>query len=450
MKRIVLALLAVSSVQAVDVVDEALQGKLSQRITWVKSSRENGQIALKVHSLLQETLTPDSAAQIALLNNAGLQGKYEALGISQSDIAAAGLLKNPSLTAQSRWADRGAKNTNLEFSYSQDIADLFLNPLRKKLATLAYNGAQLALADDVLKLVSETKTAFYELQAAMQLLAHEELVVESNEASAEFAKKQREAGNITRLRLVQQQAIHSKSRLAVAQSRAEISQKREALNRLLGLWGTATNWKIAAKLPLLPKREIPLQNVESVAVSRRTDLEIGRAQLTLAATSLGIQGKTRMFPSSIRLGVDYERDIDGTQMAGPNIEVELPIFNNGLPELARRRAEFKQAQWALQGRAIDVRSEAREARDGLIAARDLAEFYRDELLPQQQEIVKGTQLEYNGMLTGFYELIRARQDELEAERGSVETLRDYWISRCKLEAALGGSLDVLTTDHSKD
>ncbi len=450
MKRLFLTLLLVPSVQAADVVDQALEGKLSQRVTWVKSSRENGQIALQVRSLLQKRLTSDSAAQIALLNNSSLQGKYESLGISQSEIAAAGLLKNPLLTAQTRWADRGAKNANVEFSYSQDIADLFLRPLRKKLATLAYNGAQLTLADDVLKLVSETKTAFYELQATMQILAQEELVVQSNEATADFAKKQREAGNITILRLVQQQAMLSKSRLEVAKSRAEISQKREVLNRLLGLWGTATDWKIDAQLPALPKREVALQNVETVAVSRRTDLEIGRAQLTLAATSLGIQGKTRMFPSSIRLGVDYERDIDGTQMAGPNIEVELPIFNNGLPELARRRAEFKQAQWELQGRAIDVRSEAREARDGLIGARDLAEFYRDELLPQQQEIMKGTQLEFNGMLTGFYELIRAKQDQLEAERGTVDALRDYWISRTKLEAALGGSLDVLQIDHSKD
>ena len=450
MKRLLLTLLVLPSLQAADAVDEALQGKLSQRITWVKSARESEQIELKVRSLLEARLTPDSAAQIALLNNSALQGKFEALGISQSEIAAAGLLKNPSFSAQTRWADRDAKNANVELSYSQDIADLFLIPLRKKLATLAYNGAQLALADDVLKLVAETKTAFYDLQATMQILAQEELVVQSNEAAADFAKKLRHAGNITVLRLVQQQAMLSKSRLEVAKIRAEISRQREVLNRLLGLWGTATDWKIAAQLPSMPKRETALQNVEAMAVSRRTDLEIGRAQLTLAATSLGIQGKTRMFPSSIRLGVNYERDIDGTQMAGPSLEVELPIFNNGLPELARRRAEFKQAQWQLEGRAIDVRSEAREARDGLIAARDLAEFYRDELLPQQQEIMKATQLEFNGMLIGFYELIRAKQDELEAQRGTVEALRDYWISRTKLESALGGSLDVLTTDHSKD
>jgi cobalt-zinc-cadmium efflux system outer membrane protein len=55
------------------------------------------------------------------------------------------------------------------------------------------------------------------------------------------------------------------------------------------------------------------------------------------------------------------------------------------------------------------------------------------------------QLEYNAMLAGVFQLLVAKRDEIDAGRGYIEALRDYWIARCDLERAVGGELALAET-----
>jgi cobalt-zinc-cadmium efflux system outer membrane protein len=48
------------------------------------------------------------------------------------------------------------------------------------------------------------------------------------------------------------------------------------------------------------------------------------------------------------------------------------------------------------------------------------------------------QLEYNAMQIGLYELLAAKQAQVDATRGYIQTVRDYWVARAELERALGG------------
>lgn len=45
------------------------------------------------------------------------------------------------------------------------------------------------------------------------------------------------------------------------------------------------------------------------------------------------------------------------------------------------------------------------------------------------------------MLLGVYQLIQAKQSELDAYRDFIEALRDYWLARSDLERAVGARLD---------
>ena len=60
------------------------------------------------------------------------------------------------------------------------------------------------------------------------------------------------------------------------------------------------------------------------------------------------------------------------------------------------------------------------------------------ILPLRQRITDEMQLRYNGMLAGVFGLLRARRDELRAEREYVEALREYWLTRCDVDALLSG------------
>ena len=64
----------------------------------------------------------------------------------------------------------------------------------------------------------------------------------------------------------------------------------------------------------------------------------------------------------------------------------------------------------------------------------MARFYHDEVLPTRIKIVNRTLLQYNAMQVSPYELFLAKSAELEAERGYIDTLRDYWITRANSSA----------------
>jgi len=80
----------------------------------------------------------------------------------------------------------------------------------------------------------------------------------------------------------------------------------------------------------------------------------------------------------------------------------------------------------------------------------LASYYSDELLPERKKILELTVKHYNAMLKSPFDLLLAKQNEISAERGYVDTVRDYWIARVDLERAVGGRLGgiSLETDSS--
>ena len=68
------------------------------------------------------------------------------------------------------------------------------------------------------------------------------------------------------------------------------------------------------------------------------------------------------------------------------------------------------------------------------------------VLPLRERIVEQSQLHYNGMLLGVFQLLEARQAEIQSGRSYVESLRDYWIARTDLECAVGGRLHSRAND----
>jgi cobalt-zinc-cadmium efflux system outer membrane protein len=298
---------------------------------------------------------------------------------------------------------------------------------------------KLRVADKVLQLAADTQTAFYDLQAQTELGKRLNTIIEVNDAQADLAQRQYDAGNINELELHNQQAPSMQSHLDLMKAQAEVQAGREHLNRLLGLSGEQINWQIADELPSLPEKELPMENLESLAVSQRLDLAASRSQAEAIAAALQLKKKTRFIPG-VKVGVDTERSTDGQRVTGPTLDLELPIFDQGQPAVAKLTAEFHQAKDNYAAQEINVRSEVREARGGLLAAREAVEFSQKNLLPLRQKILGETLLHYNAMQKNSYDLLAAKEREQMAEQGGIAALRDYWLARVELERAVGGRL----------
>jgi len=84
-------------------------------------------------------------------------------------------------------------------------------------------------------------------------------------------------------------------------------------------------------------------------------------------------------------------------VVGPTLDLEVPLFDQGQPTIARLAAQYRQASRTFEALAVNIRSEVRETRDAFIAARTAAEYYHKVLLPQRQRVLRQTLLQYNAM-----------------------------------------------------
>ena len=423
-----------------DRVQATVAERTGKHVQWNRGGSEDAQVEEGVRAILRRELTADRAVQIALLNNRELQAHFEEIGIAQAAVIEAGLLSNPSLATSFRFPNQPPSGSNVEYSIAQNFLELIMLPLRKRIAAAQLARTETRVADEVLKLVAEVKTAFYTAQARQQMLDRLRVVSEISETAAEFTRRLHDAGNASDLALANQQGSYEQSHIEVAQTELQLRRDRERLDRLLGLWGSETNWKMADHLPELPAHEISLQNLETRAIAQRLDLKALRMRLDVIGQSLALRTKTRYLPGGIKVGVDTERETDSQRVTGPTLDLELPIFNQGQGEVAKLTAQYRQAQRELEARTVNARSEVREARDQLLAARELTSYIGKKLLPTQQQALNLTLRQYNYMLRGAYDLLFAKQNEVAAERSYIEAWRDYWIARAELERAVGGSL----------
>ena len=124
--------------------------------------------------------------------------------------------------------------------------------------------------------------------------------------------------------------------------------------------------------------------------------------------------------------------------ADPALNLGLPLWDRGQGKRVRMEAELRESQAKLEALSLDVAGAVRAAHARLSNAQRSVQHFRDTLLPLHERIVAETQKFYNGMLLGVYDLLLARQNQLNARRDYVETIKSYWLARADLEHAVGG------------
>lgn len=406
---------------------------------WEQGPPSTEALRAQVAELLRGGLTHSAVVRLALVNNPGLQARYEALGVSQAELVEAGLLRNPSLGASVRLPDKPGFGLDVEFSLVQEVLDLFMLPARKRIAERQFQADVWRTAHEALAVVIEAREAYTAVQAAEKLLRYEAQRVATLEVAAGLARQQREAGNVPELDAVTQEAAWQEARGELAREELGLVERREQLNRLLGLWGENTEWKLAEPLPEPPPEDPPLEHLEQRALRRRLDVAAARGEVELMAQAEAL-ARTSRFIGTVEVGVSSERESEGFRVTGPSLVLELPLFNQRQALLARLEARRREAERRLDERAVEVRSEVREARARLQTSRRLTEHSAKVLLPLRRRVVEQSQLQYNAMALSPFQLLEARREEVRTYREYVETLREYWNARIALEGAVGGQL----------
>ncbi len=423
-------------------VKQQIRSRSGAEIEWQRTNEAKKHLYHRIRTMLADGLTLNEAVAIGLANNRRIQGVYQELGIAQAGVAQAQLLDNPYIGFAYMGGPTDAYK--LELQAVANIMSLFLMPLRQALAEARLARAEHRVAGLVLTHIFQIQEAYVMLQgdqASFDLLKR---VLSASEAAYEMAQRMREAGNITRLELLSRKSLADEDRLALSSASLGVTQSRERLNRLLGLWGSHVNWQVKAALAPIPKAEPEIADVEKRAVEASVDMALSRSKLMVAARQLGITNVTSIIPQ-LGVGAAFEREVDGTWLGGPALELEVPLFDPGHAKRSRAHAIMERHWEEFTALAVVVRSQARQARRRLAVAREQALYYEDTFLPLRKTITQQAQRRYNGMFLGVFELLMIKRMELRASLGYIAALENYWRARFEMEEILSGKLP----EHTK-
>lgn len=429
-----------------DAVSALTNERIGHAVQRQKSADDAAAAQATVKELLAQALTPDTAVQLALANNQGLQAALAELGIAEANRVQAGRLRNPGFSFGRM---RGGEDVEIDRSIMFDFVGLLTLPLRSNIESRRFEQAKLLAAMQAVNLAAETRKAYFHAVAAQQSAQYAEQVASAAEAGAELARRLARVGNWSKLDQAREQAFHAEAVAQLARARHNATATREQLTRLMGLWGSDVAFTIPDRLPDLPKATNEIASIETLAMSRRLDVQMARRNAAALASNLGLT-RTTGFINVFEIGYANKSEAGKPRANGYDIELTLPIFDWGGARSARAEAAYMQAVHRTADLAVRARSEVRVAYSSYRTTYDIASHYRDEVVPLRKRISEEVLLRYNGMLASVFELLSDARDQVNSVNTAIRAQRDFWIAETALQAAIhgAGGSDAGSTDLS--
>jgi outer membrane protein TolC len=322
-------------------------------------------------------------------------------------------------------------------------------PRRAEIAETRFSQAKVRAVEATLRTAADAKRAYYRAVAAGQAVRFLEDARLAAESLSDVARKLGETGAMSKLDQAREHVFYAEVSGQLAQARLRERVERDRLVRALGLWGRDINVKLPDVLNPLPAKPKSRPDVETAAVTQRVDLEIARQELEILARQLDLTNRTRFInllevgaasadekTTRIEAGV---RRVERVSREGQEVEFQIPIYDFGEARTRLAEETYMRAVNRLLERAVNVRSEAREAYQAYRGAYDLAKHYETEILPLREIISEETLLRYSGMLQDLFDLLGDARARIAANVQAIEARRDFWLATVDLQTAvLGG------------
>jgi outer membrane protein TolC len=420
---------------------------IGKRTAFAQTQAENVVLKKQVHGMVhRKTISADTAVQVALLNNKGLQASYANVGLSAADAWQQSTPENPvvSIGILGIGAAELGLYRAIEGMFATNILDAKTRKQRVALADINFRSAQLGAVNDTLTLANQTRQAWINAVSAFEAASYLKRAKATSDAGSELASKLGETGALNKAGQAREHAFNAELAGQLAKARLNATRAKEDLTKLMGLWGTEVDYYVPDALPALPRSVGRITNIEGKALRNRLDLQVAKLGLEAQAAAFGLTDQTQLLTDlEIIAGFEAEREADGGETeteTTPQIELEfaIPIYDTGKARMRKAELMYLQAANVLAEKAVNVRSEARGAEVSYHASYKIARHYRDVLVPLRKTVEEEGLLSYNGMITNTFELLTDVREKLGASLEAANAKREFFMAQADLTAAIYG------------
>jgi outer membrane protein TolC len=384
---------------------------------------------------LPERLSMDDVVMLTLLNNPDLVAARAQRGLARAQVLAAGILPNPSLSGSYGFLLGGPGTTSaLAAGISQDL---------KSLVTLSSNRASArhaARAIDSSLLWQEWQTIAKARLLAVDLMEGEKLrqVIGQHGAQLqELLTRNRDAltrGDTTLTALVPDLSAQAAVRKQQEDLERQQATRRRDLNVLLGLSPLAT---------LTLSDSIGVPAVDAAAIEQALP-SLANRRPDLIALQLGYQSqedKVRgailaQFPM-LSLGVSGGHDTTDVRTLGPQITLDLPLFNRNQGNIAVERATRQRLHDEFTARLATAKAEIQSLLADMALLQTQLGVKQPQLAELQQVAARAGSAYRNGDLDErtYVDVLSARNAKQQEILGIEQILLEQQIAVATLVGA---------------
>ena len=400
----------------------------------VENNVQKNPDALK--NLLAQPITPQAAIQIMLLNSPQIEMALTELTISDATQLQASLISNPRISFALLKPENG-NGWLWDLGLTQPLVELFTRHTRQKQAATEATMVQYKLVRSLHESVTELEDAYFSAIATEQQVDIHKVSMDIAIAKKELAASLYKAGNISELSYLEQVQYYQEQERQLASQQLEASNAKITLAFLFGF--TSEKFDLPHQLPELSQETLSANLFIDEATQKRIDLQLAElhhqqlnAQLLLVKKEYGI--------ADSNIGIAAQHEADGTSV-GPQIEMAIPLFDNGQAKIALINSQIKSAKVELMSVKNAIARDINQAINAMNFAQSQYKGYADAQLTAERR-VELSQREVNFMLSSPFELIDLKAETIQLRQQQTTALLAYWQARSQLELALGRRIPI--------
>jgi outer membrane protein TolC len=310
---------------------------------------------------LEDGLSPDEAAVLAVLLNPELKGIRDQRALAEAQLLDAGLLPDPILSfsqdVPTGGNDQGAVTAH-STQLSLDLTSLLTRGLRRRAARAAQQSVDLDVAWQEWQVAEAAKLSVYRLVALDPQVECAEKTAEALEENLRAVEQAAERGDLSQSDVASALASVDAGRRNALSVRQARERERQSLNALLGLppeaqlalektWAATHAKRLWEDLPSGETLNKDLdKRLDLVALQKGYESQDARVRLAIWS----------QFPS-IGLSLSQSRDTANLATRGYGVALSLPLFNRGQGLVAMETATRQQLYDQYLARLFRARAE---------------------------------------------------------------------------------------------